>query len=81
MKWKMAENSLFAVLLRSPWWISAAIAAGLVTIAQAFLPPDFRLAGAFGALPFAAIALWTGYKRLRAPSTASVARIASGRPL
>ena len=27
MKLRMSENSLFAVLLRSPWWISFAIAA------------------------------------------------------
>ena len=32
MKFRMAKNSLFAVLLRSPWWISAAIAAALVLL-------------------------------------------------
>jgi len=30
MQWKMNENSLFAILLRSSWWISFAIA-GTVT--------------------------------------------------
>lgn len=72
MKWKMAENSLFAVLLRSPWWISAAIAIGIVVLAQALLPADYRIAGSFGALPFAAIALWAAYKRLQAPSAGRV---------
>lgn len=74
MKWKMAENSLFAVLLRSPWWISAAVALGVAGIAFALLPADFRIAGAVGALPFAAIAVWTAYRRLRAPSTGRVDR-------
>jgi hypothetical protein len=26
MKFKMAENSLFATLLRSPWWVSLTLA-------------------------------------------------------
>jgi restriction system protein len=74
MKWKMAENSLFAVLLRSQWWISAGVAVGIVGIAHAFLPADYRLAGSFGALPFAGIALWNVARRLRAPSGARVDR-------
>ena len=50
MKWKMAENSLFAVLLRSPWWISGAVALGLGGLAFMLpCPPDYRFAGAFGA--------------------------------
>jgi restriction system protein len=74
MKWKMAENSLFAVLLRSPWWVSAAVAVGLGGVAYALLPADYRLAGAFGALPFAGIAAWTAVRQLRAPSSARVGR-------
>ena len=34
----MAKNSLFAVLLRSPWWISFAVAAALFAIARLFMP-------------------------------------------
>ena len=26
MKLKMSQNSIFAVLLRSPWWMSAGVA-------------------------------------------------------
>jgi restriction system protein len=74
MKWTMAENSLFAVLLRSPWWVSAAIAAVVGGIAYALLPVDYRIAGSFGALPFVAIAAWTAWKRLQAPSSARVGR-------
>jgi len=29
VKFKMAEKSLFAILLRSSWWVSFAIAAGV----------------------------------------------------
>ena len=35
MQLKMSENSLFAVLLRSPWWISFGIAIA-VTLAMCF---------------------------------------------
>jgi len=41
MKFQMAKNSLFAVLLRSPWWISIAVAAGIFALAKMLLP--FRL--------------------------------------
>jgi len=74
MKWKMAENSLFAVLLRSPWWVSAAIGAAVGGIAYVLLPANYRIAGSFGALPFVAIAAWTAFKRLQAPSDTRVAR-------
>ena len=68
MKFKMAPNSLFAVLLRSPWWISIGIAAVFVGAAQALLPPDYRGPFSLGAFPFVVIggiALW---RQLRAPS-------------
>ena len=35
VKFKMAENSLFAVLLRSRWWISFAICAAVVLVSLA----------------------------------------------
>ena len=38
MKFEMAKNSLFAVLLRSQWWISFAIAAGIVALVKAIMP-------------------------------------------
>ena len=40
MKFRMAPNSVFAVLLRSPWWVSLAIAAALALAAAALLPAD-----------------------------------------
>ena len=52
MKLKMAENSLFAILMRSPWWMSFGIAAGLVALALAALPPAWTYYGVFVAAPF-----------------------------
>ena len=49
----MAENSLFAILLRSPWWVSLAIAAVLALIARLLLPADYAVVGMLGiGLPF-----------------------------
>jgi restriction system protein len=73
MKFKMAENSLFAILLRSSWWISLAIALGIVLLASFALPPQYVIFGAAGALPFFVIAGVVGWKRLQAPSAARVA--------
>lgn len=68
MKLKMAPNSLFAVLLRSPWWISLGIAAVFVVLAQAFLPPDYRGPFSLGAFPFVVIGAIAFWRQLKAPS-------------
>ncbi|MBN8509743.1 MAG: restriction endonuclease, partial [Burkholderiales bacterium] len=69
MKLRMAENSLFAILLRSPWWVSLAIAAALALLARLLLPERFVAVGAFGAgFPFVVIAAIAAWRRLRAPS-------------
>ena len=72
MKLRMHENSLFAVLLRSPWWISIAIAAGLVVAARLVVPDHYAV---FIGLPFLAIGVIAGWKQLRAPSAARVADV------
>jgi restriction system protein len=74
VKLKMAENSLFAILLRSPWWISAAVAAGIVGIAALVVPPKYFAFGAFAALPFAGIAVAAAWRQLRTPSATKVDR-------
>ncbi len=73
MKLKMSQNSLFAILLRSSWWISIAIAGGLIVASGALLPPDYVVYGAFAALPFIVIGAIAGWKQLRAPSPARIA--------
>lgn len=67
MQLKMAPNSLFAILLRSSWWISLAIALALVAASRALLPTEYWPFGAMGGLPFIAIALIALVKQLRKP--------------
>src|SRR4051812_41708986 len=65
MKLQMHSNSLFAVLLRSPWWVAGLVVAGTFGATRLFLPTELAL---FVALPFAVIAAYVGWKQLRAPS-------------
>ena len=70
MKWKVAENSLFAVLMRSPWWVSILVAAGVFGAVRYFLPEIYAAAGG---LPFLVIGIVAGWKQLRAPSAKKIA--------
>jgi restriction system protein len=71
MKFRMHENSLFAILLRSPWWISTAIAAGITAVAAFIVPPTLAAAAA---APFLVVGSIAGWRQLRAPSAARVER-------
>jgi restriction system protein len=75
MKLKMAENSLFAILLRSPWWISMAIAVLLSLAATAMLPARFSSFGSAAGFPFLTIGIIAAWRQLQAPSATRVARI------
>ena len=70
MKFRMAKNSLFAILLRSPWWISVAAAAGIFAAARLALPEIYAF---FVALPFAVIGAYALWQQRHAPSAAQVA--------
>ena len=70
MKFQMAKNSLFAILLRSPWWISILVAAGIVMAARFVVSEVYAV---FAALPFIVIGGVAGWRQLRAPSAARVA--------
>ncbi len=72
MRLKMAENSLFAILLRSRWWISWLVAAGVAGVSMALLPRDYAPFGAVGAVPFLVIggmALWRQWGTLSPAQT------------
>jgi restriction system protein len=73
MKLRPSENSLFAVLMRSPWWISFAIAAALALAAAMLLPERYALAGALGGTPFIVVGAIAAWRQLRAPSASRVA--------
>lgn len=64
----MARNSLFAILLRSPWWISFAVVAAIALASAALLPPQYLVFGLMGAIPFLAIGCIAAWRQLRAPS-------------
>jgi len=72
MKWEMNENSLFATLLRSQWWISVAIAVGLSSAALALLPEAYKVAGLVTGLPFLVIGGMAGWRQFKAPSHSQV---------
>jgi restriction system protein len=74
MKWKMSDKSLFALLLRSPWWISIAVFAGFALLARALLPPAYVWAGLFGGLPFLVIGLIAARRQWLAPKPVQVAQ-------
>lgn len=75
MKLRMAENSLFAILLRSSAWVSFAIAAALALAAAALLPEGYKIVGALSASPFAVIGVLAALRQWRQPSVEEVARV------
>jgi restriction system protein len=72
---KLPQNSLFAILLRSRWWVSALIALGVFVAVRLLLDAGF---GLFAALPFAVIALVVLWRELRAPRGARLERSLAG---
>jgi restriction system protein len=66
----MNENSLFAILLRSQWWVSVLIAAALVTLLRLVMPTMYAVAAA---LPFIVVAGLVAWRQLRAPSGKRIA--------
>jgi restriction system protein len=72
MNFKMAPNSLFAILLRNPWWISFAIAAVISMICAALLPKDLVVFGVLGTAPFVVIGFVALHKQWNKPSAAAL---------
>jgi restriction system protein len=72
MKFKMSEKSLFAILLRSPWWVSFLIGALLVLLTRVFLPENLRALGMLSALPFCVLGVLAAWKQRNQASPESV---------
>ena len=72
LKIQMAKKSLFAVLLRSPWWVSAVIGLALGLLGFALLPDTVRMGGALSGLPFMVIAAIAAWRQWPLPSAARV---------
>jgi restriction system protein len=64
---KLPENSLFAILLRSRWWVSLLVALGAFGVVRLFLHEGYAL---FAALPFIVIAVMALWKQRGVPSGA-----------
>ena len=77
MKFRMAENSLFAILLRSSWWVSFLVAGGIVLLSGLLLPAQFIVYGAIVAAPFLVIGFIAAWRQLQAlmPPGSSDAKI------
>lgn len=61
---KLPQNSLFAMLLRARWWVSALVALGVFALTRLILPEGFAL---FATLPFIVIAVVVAWKEIRQP--------------
>ncbi|MBC8070790.1 MAG: restriction endonuclease [Deltaproteobacteria bacterium] len=68
----MAKNSMFAVLLRSPWWVSAAIASALALFGLALVPDPYRIVAMLSGAPFAVISAVAARRQWHLPSAAQV---------
>lgn len=71
----MSDKSLFAFLLRSPWWISIVLAMFIALIARALLPEPYSAAGTLGTLPFLVIGIMAAWRQRHAPDPAQMAQV------
>jgi len=74
MKWEMHENSLFAVLLRSAWWMSFGLGLAISVVAATMLPEQWRVFGAVMGLPFLGIGCVAAWRQFQLPSAGRVER-------
>ncbi len=72
MKFKMSEKSLFAVLLRSPWWISFVLVGVIALLAGALLPKAYAGVGMLGGFPFFVIGCMAAWRQRNLPSAAEI---------
>ncbi|OWW20742.1 restriction endonuclease [Noviherbaspirillum denitrificans] len=73
MKLKMSENSLFAILLRKPWWISILIAIVASLAASVLFPRQYAAYGISAGFPFFVIGIIAAVKQWPAPDASAVA--------
>lgn len=67
MGFTMAKGSLFAILLRSPWWYSALLALLCVCVSILLVGSKFLIFGVAAAIPFIAIAVYSAYRTFQRP--------------
>lgn len=69
-KLKMNEKSLFAVLLRSPWWVSLLLVLVFGLVARVLLPAEYAVMVVLGTFPFMVIAAMAAWRQWRTPGAA-----------
>lgn len=57
----MAQETLFQLLMRQPWWVTLLVAFALFGVAQAVFPP----VAPFISLPFFVLSVYIGFKQWR----------------
>lgn len=72
MKFRMSEKSLFAVLLRSPWWISFVLVGVMALLAGALLPKEYAGVGMLSGFPFFVIGCMAMWRQRNLPSPAEL---------
>jgi len=68
MALRMVEGSVFAVLMRSPWYYSAIIAFSLISLSLMIAGGKFFLFGIAAAFPFLVILGMVAYRNAQLPS-------------
>ena len=71
MKLQLPHNSLFSILARQPWWVSALIALGVFGGLRLLIPEEMAL---FSAIPFAGISIYALIQQLRRPGAKRIAK-------
>lgn len=74
MRLQPAPNSIFAILLRSPWWYALVVALLLGAALAAVLPDGWRVLGALTSFPFVVIAGIAFVRQRHRPGAAEVER-------
>ncbi len=75
MAFKMSKSSLFAILLRSPWWYSVLFGFAVIGISLLIAGGQFVILGIFGSMPFFGIAGFAAYKESLKPSQARMLEV------
>lgn len=72
MLFKVSENSLFAILIRSSWWISYILVILICMAAYYLVPAQFKVAIYATAVPFAITGLIAAWKQAKVPGRARI---------
>lgn len=75
MNLKMKKNSIFALLLRAPWWASGGIALAVAIVAWTLLPRQYAVYGIFTGMPFMVVCIMVLWRKRGLPSDARVVEI------